>query len=111
MKQIFVKVSGSESEPVEITITTDTTAGEILSALNLEDYVLTSPRVSTGRRFSEGKSYHTSEVLYRIVGDGHHFIAKTSEEYWGEIWEQTLSSKLRLIELIDKYPQFFQKPS
>jgi hypothetical protein len=104
MKRISVEVSGSESEPVEINITPKTTAGEILSALNLEGYILTSPRVSTRTHFSEGKSYSKSEVLYPIVRDGKMLIAKTLAEYWEPPFQA-------LDAFIEKYPHFFQKPS
>ncbi len=40
MKKIAVKIAGSEREPIDITIKPGTSAGAILSQLNLEDYVL-----------------------------------------------------------------------
>jgi hypothetical protein len=40
MKTLAVKIAASEQEPFDITIKPGTTAGEILSQLNLEGYVL-----------------------------------------------------------------------
>jgi hypothetical protein len=40
MKRIAVKVAGSERELQEITIMPGDTVGEVLTQLNLEDYVL-----------------------------------------------------------------------
>jgi hypothetical protein len=40
MKRITVKITGSEREPLDITIKPGTSAGVILSQLNLENYVL-----------------------------------------------------------------------
>jgi hypothetical protein len=55
MKQIAVKVAGSEIEPLDVTIKPGTTAGEILNQLNLEGYLL-----STGANSTQffGERYH-----------------------------------------------------
>jgi hypothetical protein len=66
MKQITVKILGSDSDPIDINLMPEVTVGELLAALNLQDYVLAS--VSHPQ-----KVFAEEEVLYDTVMDGDRF--------------------------------------
>lgn len=70
MKQIAVKVAGSEREPMDITIKPGTTAGEILADIGLEGYLL-STGPNSNRFFAE------DEIVYSQVVDGDKLYATT----------------------------------
>lgn len=70
MKQIAVKPAGAEGVPIDITIKPGTTAGEILSQLNLEGYLLSTGPNST-------QFFGEDEVVYPLVRDGDKIYATT----------------------------------
>jgi hypothetical protein len=105
MKRITVKIAGSEREPIDITIKPGTTAGGILSQLNLEGYVLI-PRSGCNRFPSYIHPFFTNEVVYPLLRDGDILMAKTR----AELEEMHLQSLLHSLELVDKYPQCFRSP-
>jgi hypothetical protein len=76
MKEIAVKIAGSEGKPIDITIKPGTTANEILSQLNLEGYLL-----STGP--NSRQFFGEDEVVYPLVGDGDKIYATTEAEVGG----------------------------
>jgi hypothetical protein len=73
MKCISVEVKGSDTDPVDIDITPGLTAGAILTALQLEDYVLcTAPNAHHGfaeddEVFSQVNDRDTLYALTRIA--------------------------------------------
>jgi hypothetical protein len=81
MKQIAVKVAGSEIEPLDVTIKPGTTAGEILNQLNLEGYLLSTGANST-------QFFGEDEVVYTLVRDGDKIYATTPAEVGGS-YKQT----------------------
>jgi hypothetical protein len=81
VKQIAVKVAGSEIEPLDVTIKPGTTAGEILNQLNLEGYLLSTGANST-------QFFGEDEVVYTLVRDGDKIYATTPAEVGGS-YKQT----------------------
>lgn len=57
-------------------------------ALNLEGYILTTPRSRTRTSYREGKSFSQKETLYPLLRDGAILVAKTYAEYWSRIFSQ-----------------------
>jgi hypothetical protein len=106
MKRIFIKVASSERDPIVRNIEPDTTAGDILSGLNLEGYVLIPP-AGSNRFPSYDHPFFNSEVLYPIVRDGLILLAQTSADFE----EIRLQSLLHGLELVDKYPHVFSRLS
>jgi hypothetical protein len=71
MKAVAVKLAGSEREPIDITIKPGTTAGGILSQLNLEGYVLSLlPNPDQFLDFFEDE-----EELYSQLKEGDRLLA------------------------------------
>ena len=73
MKSLAVKIAGSEREPLDITIKPGTTAGEILTQLNLEGYLLSTG--ANSRQF-----FGEDEIVYPQVIDGDKLYATTPAE-------------------------------
>lgn len=76
MKQIAVKVAGSEEEPRDISIKPGTTSSDILNQLNLEGYLLSTG--ANSRHF-----FGDDEVVYPQVVDGDKLYATTPAEVGG----------------------------
>lgn len=72
MKSIAVKIAGSEREPLDTTIKPGTTAGEILTQLNLQGYLLSLK--NSNHFFAE------DENVYPQVVDGDLLYASTRAE-------------------------------
>jgi|RhiMetdeSRZDD1v2_1073273.scaffolds.fasta_scaffold480364_2 hypothetical protein len=69
MKQIAIKVAGTESDPYDIYLQPGQTAGEVLEGLNLQGYRLSFPNST--------KFFGDTEVLYPAVVDGEKLEATT----------------------------------
>jgi hypothetical protein len=74
MKQVTVMIVGVECEPLDIEISEGATAGEILSALAMEDYLLVKGPYAT-------RNFYTTEDVYEQVSDGDHLFALTNLKY------------------------------
>jgi hypothetical protein len=70
MKQIAIKVAGTESDPYDVYLQPGQTAGEVLEGLNLHGFVLSFPNNAT-------KFFGNDEVLYPSVVDGEKLEATT----------------------------------
>jgi hypothetical protein len=69
MKTVAIKVAGSEQEPLDIQIQPGQTAGEVVSQLGLQGYLLSFPNSS---RF-----FGNEEPMYASVVDGDKLVATT----------------------------------
>jgi len=69
MKQVAVKVAGSEAEPLDITIAPGQTAGEVVTQLGLTGFILSFPN---SQRF-----FGNEETIYTQVVDGDKLVATT----------------------------------
>jgi hypothetical protein len=69
MKQVAVKVAGTEAEPLDIQIQPGQTAGEVLSQLGLSGYILSFP--------NSNRFFANEEPIYASVVDGDKLIATT----------------------------------
>jgi hypothetical protein len=76
MKSLAVKIAGSETPPMDVTIKPGTTSGEILSQLNLQGYLL-----STGP--NSRQFFGDDEVIYPLVVDGDKLYATTPADVGG----------------------------
>jgi hypothetical protein len=75
VKHIAVKVAGSEGELIDVTIKPGTTASDVLTQLNLEGYLLSTPN---SRQF-----FGDDEVIYPLIEDGSKLYATTPAEVGG----------------------------
>ena len=73
MKNLAVKVAGTTQEPRDVVIQEGTTAGEILTQLGLQGYLL-SKGPQADRFFGE------TEVVYTQVADGEKLFATAKTE-------------------------------
>jgi hypothetical protein len=73
MKDICVKIGGSEQPPIDRRIAPGTTAGELLADLGLSGYLLSSGPNS--KRF-----WGDDENLYPLVQDGDKVFATSTAE-------------------------------
>jgi hypothetical protein len=62
MKQIALKVLGSDKEPLDISIDEGVTAGDVLEAADLKDYILSQRGSST--------FLAPQQVVYDLLEDG-----------------------------------------
>jgi hypothetical protein len=76
VKEIAIKVAGSESDPIDRTIKPGTTAGEILADIGLTGYLL-STGPNSNRFFAE------DENVYIQISDGDKLYATTPAEVGG----------------------------
>jgi hypothetical protein len=76
MKEISIKIAGSEGPLRDITIKPGTTTNEILTQLNLEGYLLSAGPNS--RQF-----FGEDEVIYPLVSSGDKLYATTPAEVGG----------------------------
>jgi hypothetical protein len=76
MKQLTVMIVGVECQPLDIEIAEGTTAGEILSELNMEDYLLVKGHYAT-------RNFYEEENVYEQVSDGDRLYALTHVKYGG----------------------------
>ena len=70
MKELAIKVAGTEDDPIDTTLYPGTTVGEILAQHNLQGYLLSTGPDS--RRF-----FGDDENLYPLVVDGDKLFATT----------------------------------
>jgi hypothetical protein len=71
MKQLTLMIVGVECKPSDIEIAEGATAGEILSALDMEDYLLLKGPYAT-------RNFYTTEDVYEQLSDGDHIFALTN---------------------------------
>jgi hypothetical protein len=69
VKQVAVKVSGSEAEPLDVQIQPGQTAAEVLSQLGLQGYILSFP--------NSNRFFGNEEPIYSQVVDGDKLVATT----------------------------------
>ena len=74
MKQLTVMIVGVECNPLDIQIAEGATVGEILSALDMEDYLLVKGPYAT-------RNFYDEEDVYEQVSDGDHLFALTNLNY------------------------------
>jgi hypothetical protein len=69
MKQVAVKVLGTEADPLDIQIQPGQTAGEVLNQLGLSGYWLSFP--------NSNRFFGNEEPIYASVVDGDKLVATT----------------------------------
>ena len=74
MKQLTLMIVGVECKPSDIEIAEGPTADEILSAPDLEDYLLVKGPYAT-------RNFYTTEDVYDQVSDGGHLFALANLKY------------------------------